>query len=89
MDKDERIQRLKSIEGHVRGIQRMLESDSYCIDLVKQIHAVQAALGKLSASIIDDHLHSCLISAVRGDDPAERERVLEEIVDVYQLASKI
>ena len=88
MDKRERIQRLKSIEGHVRGIQRMVEEEVYCIDLVKQIHAAQAALNKLSALIIDDHLHSCLISAVRGDDPAERERVLEEIVDVYQMASK-
>ena len=66
----------------------MVENEAYCIDLVRQIHAVQAALSKVSAKIIDDHMHSCLITAVRGDDPKERERVLQEIVEVYELASR-
>ncbi len=88
MDKDETLKRLKNIEGHVRGIVRMVEKDSYCIDLIRQIQAVQAALGKLSGSILDSHLHSCLITAVRGDDITERERVLAEIAEVYGLASR-
>jgi DNA-binding FrmR family transcriptional regulator len=88
MEKAEALRRLKSIEGHVRGIERMVEEDAYCIDLIKQVQAVQAALGKLSTGILDGHLHSCLITAVRGDDAAERERVLKEIGEVYAMASK-
>ena len=86
MQKDDVLARLKNIEGHVRGIERMVESDSYCIDLIRQIQAVQAALGKVSANILQDHLNSCLIAAVRGDDPQERERVLGEISEVYSFA---
>ncbi|KPK95194.1 MAG: transcriptional regulator, partial [Anaerolineae bacterium SM23_ 63] len=83
------LRRLKNVEGHVRGIQRMVENDAYCIDLIRQIQAVQAALGKVSANILNDHLHSCLITAVRGEDPEERERVLKEIAEVYSMASKV
>jgi DNA-binding FrmR family transcriptional regulator len=88
MEKSETLRRLKTIEGHVRGIERMVENDAYCIDLIRQIEAVQAALSKLSATILDGHLHSCLITAVRGEDITERERVLAEIAEVYTLASR-
>jgi DNA-binding FrmR family transcriptional regulator len=88
MDRQDTLRRLKSIEGHVRGIQRMVDNDEYCIDLIKQIFAVQAALSKVSQKILDDHLHSCLITAVRGDNPQDRERVLTEITEVYEMASK-
>ena len=67
----------------------MVEGDAYCIDLIRQIQAVQAALGKVSTKILNDHLHSCLITAVRGEDPDERERVLREIAEVYEMASKV
>ena len=89
MEKKDTLRRLKNIEGHVRGIQRMVEGDAYCIDLIRQIQAVQAALGKVSTKILNDHLHSCLITAVRGEDPDERERVLREIAEVYEMASKV
>ncbi len=88
-DNEEIIRRLKTAEGHLRGIQRMLEDDAYCIDVIRQIQAVQAALNKVSTEILDRHLNSCLITAVRGDDPAERERVLKEITDVFDAANKI
>lgn len=80
--------RLKTIEGHIRGIQRMLEQEAYCIDVIRQIQAVQAALNKVSAQILDEHLNSCLITAVRGEDPEERERVLREITSVFEAANK-
>jgi len=89
MEKKDTLRRLKNIEGHIRGIQRMVEGDAYCIDLIRQIQAVQAALGKVSTKILNDHLHSCLITAVRGEDPDERERVLREIAEVYEMASKV
>jgi len=80
--------RLKSIEGHVRGIQRMLDEDAYCIDVIRQIQAVQAALNKVSQIILDEHLSSCVITAIRGENPEERERVLHEISSVFEAASK-
>jgi DNA-binding FrmR family transcriptional regulator len=77
------IARLKTAEGHLRGIQRMVEEGVYCIDIIRQIQAVQAALDKVSAMILEDHLHSCVTLAIQGEDPQERERVLKEIVEVF------
>ncbi len=88
-DNQEIIRRLKTAEGHLRGIQRMLEDGAYCIDVIRQIQAVQAALSKVNTEILDRHLNSCLITAVRGDDPAERERVLHELTDVFETANKV
>lgn len=89
MDHEDTIKRLRNIEGHIRGIQKMVENEAYCIDLLRQIQAVQAALNKVSTNVLNDHLHSCLITAVRGDDPDERERVLKEITEVYEMANKV
>jgi DNA-binding FrmR family transcriptional regulator len=89
MDRDDTLRRLKSIEGHVRGVARMVENDAYCIDLLRQIQAIQAALNKVGTKVLDDHIHSCLITAVRGDDQDERERVLKEIMEVYEMATKV
>ena len=83
------LNRLKTIEGHIRGVQRMVEEDSYCIDIIRQVNAIQAALNKISVNILEGHLNSCLFSAVRGDDPDEQERVLKEIVDVFEAATKV
>jgi len=77
------FKRLKNIEGHIKGIEQMVEDGAYCIDVIRQIHAVEAALQKVSGMILDNHLHSCLITAVRGENPDERERVLNEIADVF------
>jgi len=89
MKHEQAIKRLRTIEGHVRGIERMLENEAYCIDVLRQIQAVQSALNKVSTIILDAHLHSCLTQAVRGDNQEERERVLNEIIDVYETAKKV
>ncbi|MCS7222538.1 MAG: metal-sensitive transcriptional regulator [Anaerolineae bacterium] len=83
------LNRLKSIEGHVRGIQRMVESGEYCIDIVHQIIAVQRALQKVNAMVLDRHLHTCVTTALRGDDPDERERVIGEILGVFEATGKL
>jgi DNA-binding FrmR family transcriptional regulator len=83
------VKRLKTIQGHLGGIIRMVEEDAYCIDVIRQIQAVQAALNKVSGQILDDHLNSCVITAIQGDDPKERERVLKEISDVFETATKV
>lgn len=89
MDREDTLKRLKNIEGHIRGIQKMVENDAYCIDLLRQVQAVQAALNKVSTNVLNDHLHSCLITAVRGEDADERERVLKEITEVYEMANRV
>ena len=87
-DKAATVNRLKSIAGHVNGIAAMVDQDRYCIDIIKQIQATQAALAKVSQMILDEHLHTCLTTAVRGDDPDERERVLAEISDIFTVTNR-
>ncbi len=87
--KDDVIGRLKSIEGHVRGIQRMVVDDTYCIDVIGQVQAVQRALDKVNALILDSHLNTCVTTAIRSDDSEERERVIGEIMHVFEAKRKI
>ena len=82
------LKRLKNVEGHVHGVVRMVEEGAYCIDVIRQIQAVQSALNKVSTMILEEHLNSCLTTVVRGDDPDERERVLHEITAVFDAATK-
>ena len=89
MKNSEALTRLKTAEGHLRGIQRMLEEDAYCIDVIRQIQAVQSALNKVSTIVLDNHLNSCVITAIRGEDPQERERVLKEVADIFDAATKV
>ena len=89
MKHNDALHRLKNVEGHIRGIQRMIDEDQYCIDVIRQINAAQAALNKVSTIILEEHLNSCVITAIRGDDPNERERVLHEITDVFEAATKV
>lgn len=88
MKHEDAAKRLKTVEGHIAGIRRMVDEDAYCIDVIRQIHAVQSALTRVSRLILDEHLHSCVITAVQGEDQSERERVLQEIMDVYETSRK-
>ena len=83
------LRRLKTIEGHLRGVIRMVEEDAYCIDVIRQIQAVEAALNKVSSQILENHLNSCVITAVQGSDIKERERVLKEITEVFDMSTKV
>ncbi len=83
------VRRLKSVEGHVRGVQRMVEEGAYCIDVVNQIVAVQRALKKVSGMVLDQHLHSCVTGAIGGSDPEARERVLGELLEVFEASGKV
>jgi len=80
--------RLKSVGGHVNGVIKMVEDDRYCIDIIKQIQAMQAALARVSDMLLDNHLHHCVTEAVRGESPDERERVLEEVLQVFSTQNK-
>ena len=83
------LRRLKSIAGHIKGVEKMVAEDAYCIDVISQIQAIQAALNKVNVQILDDHLRSCLTTAVRGDDVDERERMLGEVAAVFEKSTKL
>ena len=83
------INRLNSIEGHVRGVQRMVEEDAYCIDVINQVLAVQRALDRVNSLMLERHLQTCVTTAIRSDDTAERERVINEIMGVFETTSKL
>lgn len=85
--KKKTIRRLQIIEGHVRAVQRMVDNDDYCIDVIRQINAVQSALGKVSQVVLEEHLGHCVTEAVRGDDAGRREKVLSEISDLFEQAN--
>jgi DNA-binding FrmR family transcriptional regulator len=73
--KDQLLTRLKRIEGQVRGIEGMVEDDRYCIDVITQISAVQAALDKVALGLLDDHARHCVVGAGK-DDQAEKTQEL-------------
>ena len=83
------MNRLKSVEGHVRGVERMVEQGDYCIDIIRQIQAVQRALDKVNSLILEHHLETCVTTAIQGNDPAERERVIREITQIFDVAQGI
>ncbi len=78
------LNRWKSIEGHARGVEKMIEEDAYCVDILKQTLAIQGAIEKVNGAILERHLNSCVTTAIQGDNPAERERVLVELMDVFR-----
>lgn len=88
-DHREDIRRLKTVEGHIRGILRMLEEDQYCIDIIRQIQAVQAALNKINTRILDQHLNTCLLNAVQGENPEERQQALNEITEIFETSNRV
>ncbi|MEL6361147.1 MAG: metal-sensitive transcriptional regulator [Pseudomonadota bacterium] len=74
--------RLARIEGQVRGVARMVENDTYCIDVVRQVQAIKAALSGLEAVILNDHLETCVEHALTGDNLDARREKVEELVAV-------
>ncbi len=80
--------RMKNIEGHLHGIGKMIADDAYCIDIIRQIQAVQASLHKVTRQVLENHLNNCVITAIRGERPEEREKVLHEIVEVFAADKK-
>ena len=78
------LNRWKSIQGHARGVEQMITDQAYCVDVLKQTLAIQGAIEKVNALILERHLQSCVTTAIRGDDPAERERVIRELMEVFK-----
>lgn len=71
---------LRRIEGQVRGVQRMIESRKYCIDILNQIYAIKGALGRVEEKILLKHFRGCVTEAVKGSSEKEKEQKLDEIL---------
>lgn len=89
IEKQQLLNRLRTIEGHVRGIQRMVEDDAYCVDIIKQSLAVQRALDKCNSLVLERHLAGCVTTAILSNDPSERERVIRELLQIFETSSKL
>ena len=83
-NRDEALRRLKSIEGHVRGIEHMIEDEQGCIDIIRQILAIQGALEKLNLLLLEGHLHEFTATLTRCENDAERERIVHQLVGVFE-----
>lgn len=87
--RQEIVNRLKSAEGHIRGVGRMVEEGAYCIDVINQNLAIQRALEKVNRLILEHHLQTCVTTAIRGDHSAERERVIGEILALFEATGRL
>jgi len=82
-DKDDYKARLRRVEGQVRGLQRMVEEDKYCIDILTQISAVNSALKRVAVSLLDDHIRHCVVEGKGG--MTEGEMVTEATAAIARL----
>ncbi len=78
-DKDALLKRLRRIEGQVRGIQRMIDEDKYCVDILVQMAAVRAALDRVGLMLLKDHTKGCVARAIEDN---EGDQAVEELMDV-------
>ena len=77
------LTRLKRIEGQVRGVQRMVEEDRYCVDVLVQISAIHESLRKVSEVLLRDHLSHCVTSAAASGDARRTEQIYDELADLF------
>jgi DNA-binding FrmR family transcriptional regulator len=87
-NKDALVHRLHRIEGQVRGIERMIEDDRYCIDVLTQISAVSTALESLAFRILDDHVNHCVADALASGDPGQAEQKSKELLEAVHRFSR-
>jgi CsoR family transcriptional regulator, copper-sensing transcriptional repressor len=83
--KAENMNRLRRIEGQVRGLQRMVTEERYCADILVQISSVQEALRAVAKSLLRNHLRHCATQAIRKGTRAEAEAMYDELVDLIQM----
>ena len=83
--KDEYLKRLRRIEGQARGLQRMVEEDQYCIDILTQVSAVQSALDSVAVNLLKDHMNHCVVTAARESDEAAQAKVDEAAAAIARL----
>lgn len=80
--KDEAVRRIKIAQGHLEKVRKMLEGDEYCLDVIHQSQAVQAALKKSDELVLHGHLHSCVLKDIHGSK-SQNEKLINELIDLY------
>ncbi|MBM3925192.1 MAG: metal-sensitive transcriptional regulator [SAR202 cluster bacterium] len=83
--KREAGKRLSYIEGHIAGVRKMIDEDRYCVDVLKQTHAIRKAIEKLEALLLDGHLQSCVVEGIKG---GREEQIVSELRDLYDVRSR-
>jgi len=86
--KSEILRRLKIVQGHVRGIARMVEEDRHSMDILWQTCAVQRAIGRVSGLLLEHHLERCLSRTLAEGDPESRQQALEEVLTILKLSAR-
>ncbi len=75
------LTRMKSIEGQIHGVQKMIENERYCMEIVDQISAIRAALAKVSESVLRRHIETCVVEDLRHGTPEQQDQVIQELMD--------
>jgi DNA-binding FrmR family transcriptional regulator len=88
-EREELLLRLRSIEGHIRGIQRMLADGRTCVDIVRQTLAVKRALDRVSRLLVASHLRACLGGGAEAHLDGPRDRALQELLDILELTGRL
>lgn len=83
-DRSAIINRLKRIEGQVRGVAQMVNDDRYCIDILHQVQAVKSALSQVESAILKDHAACCVAEAIASGDLGEQRAKFGELVDLFE-----
>lgn len=87
-DRSATINRLRRIEGQVRGISQMVADDRYCIDILQQIQAVKSALAKVESAVLKDHAACCVAEAIASGDLQEQRVKFNELIDLFEKARR-
>ncbi|MQC18027.1 MAG: hypothetical protein DWG80_03000 [Chloroflexi bacterium] len=88
MDHDSKadvLKRLAYVEGHLKSVRRMIEEDTYCVDVLKQMYAVRRGIEKAEAKMLDGHLHHCVLEAV---EEGRQDEVFAELLELYEMANR-
>lgn len=78
------LKRLSYIEGHLKGVRKMVDEGQYCVDVLKQTYAIRRAIEKMEAKMLNGHLHHCVVEGIEAGDT----KVLDELSELYELANK-
>ena len=79
------LKRLRFVEGHLEGVRRMIDKDEYCVDILKQTHAVRKAIEKIEAIMLEGHLRTCVVEGMRD---GRQDQVVSELMDLYAQAKR-
>ena len=83
--RDDALKRLSYIEGHLAGIRKMVEDDRYCVDILKQTHAVRRALERMEATVLEGHMETHVVDGIKSGN---EDQIVGELLELFDLAAK-